>query len=142
MQGPWYAAGDVTGRDQFVYIAAYGAKLAARNADLEKLHQIRYWPEQRKSRSSGSTPLANVLRSCGDREPRPAAPAVATSSINAAYSGYNAQLRKNARQRGVEVCRLFEGDVVRRMLEPLEALGRRVEQAKYRAACCASTWRS
>jgi mercuric reductase len=27
-----YAAGDVTGRDQFVYLAAYGAKLAARNA--------------------------------------------------------------------------------------------------------------
>lgn len=30
---PWiYAAGDVTGRDQFVYMAAYGAKLAAKNA--------------------------------------------------------------------------------------------------------------
>ncbi len=27
-----YAAGDVTGRDHFVYMAAYGAKLAARNA--------------------------------------------------------------------------------------------------------------
>ena len=27
-----YAAGDVTGRDEFVYMAAYGAKLAARNA--------------------------------------------------------------------------------------------------------------
>ena len=27
-----YAAGDVTGRDQFVYMAAYGAKLAALNA--------------------------------------------------------------------------------------------------------------
>lgn len=27
-----YAAGDVTGNDQFVYMAAYGAKLAARNA--------------------------------------------------------------------------------------------------------------
>ena len=27
-----YAAGDVTGSDQFVYMAAYGAKLAARNA--------------------------------------------------------------------------------------------------------------
>jgi mercuric reductase len=27
-----YAAGDVTGRDQFVYMAAYGAKLAARNS--------------------------------------------------------------------------------------------------------------
>ena len=27
-----YAAGDVTGRDQFVYMAAYGAKLAAMNA--------------------------------------------------------------------------------------------------------------
>ncbi len=27
-----YAAGDVTGRDQFVYMAAYGAKVAARNA--------------------------------------------------------------------------------------------------------------
>ncbi|MFG1315832.1 mercury(II) reductase [Xanthobacter autotrophicus] len=27
-----YAAGDVTGRDQFVYMSAYGAKLAARNA--------------------------------------------------------------------------------------------------------------
>jgi mercuric reductase len=29
-----YAAGDVTDRDQFVYMAAYGAKLAARNAIL------------------------------------------------------------------------------------------------------------
>jgi mercuric reductase len=29
-----YAAGDVTDRDQFVYMAAYGAKLAARNAVL------------------------------------------------------------------------------------------------------------
>lgn len=28
----FYAAGDVTGRDQFVYMAAYGAKLAAQNA--------------------------------------------------------------------------------------------------------------
>lgn len=28
----FYAAGDVTGRDQFVYMAAYGAKLAAKNA--------------------------------------------------------------------------------------------------------------
>ncbi len=27
-----YAAGDVTGRDQFVYMAAYGAKIAASNA--------------------------------------------------------------------------------------------------------------
>jgi pyruvate/2-oxoglutarate dehydrogenase complex dihydrolipoamide dehydrogenase (E3) component len=27
-----YAAGDVTGHDQFVYMAAYGAKLAAKNA--------------------------------------------------------------------------------------------------------------
>lgn len=27
-----YAAGDVTGQDQFVYMAAYGAKLAAKNA--------------------------------------------------------------------------------------------------------------
>ncbi|MBV6486649.1 MAG: Mercuric reductase [Pseudorhodoplanes sp.] len=27
-----YAAGDVTGRDQFVYMAAYGARLAARNS--------------------------------------------------------------------------------------------------------------
>ena len=27
-----YAAGDVTGRDQFVYMAAYGARIAARNA--------------------------------------------------------------------------------------------------------------
>jgi pyruvate/2-oxoglutarate dehydrogenase complex dihydrolipoamide dehydrogenase (E3) component len=27
-----YAAGDVTGRDQFVYMAAYGARLAAENA--------------------------------------------------------------------------------------------------------------
>ncbi len=31
-----YAAGDVTDRDQFVYMAAYGAKLAARNAVLEQ----------------------------------------------------------------------------------------------------------
>ena len=30
-----YAAGDVTDRDQFVYMAAYGAKLAAQNAVLE-----------------------------------------------------------------------------------------------------------
>ncbi len=29
-----YAAGDVTGRDQFVYMAAYGARIAARNALL------------------------------------------------------------------------------------------------------------
>src|SRR3546814_2696665 len=27
-----YAAGDVTGRDQLVYMAAYGAKIAAKNA--------------------------------------------------------------------------------------------------------------
>lgn len=27
-----YAVGDVTGKDQFVYMAAYGAKLAAKNA--------------------------------------------------------------------------------------------------------------
>ncbi len=33
-----YAAGDVTGNDQFVYMAAYGAKIAARNAlDSNKL---------------------------------------------------------------------------------------------------------
>ena len=31
-QGGVYAAGDVTGRDEFVYMAAYGAKIAARNA--------------------------------------------------------------------------------------------------------------
>ena len=31
-KGGIYAAGDVTGRDQFVYMAAYGAKLAAKNA--------------------------------------------------------------------------------------------------------------
>lgn len=31
-RGGVYAAGDVTGRDQFVYMAAYGAKLAAKNA--------------------------------------------------------------------------------------------------------------
>ena len=30
--GHVYAVGDVTGRDQFVYMAAYGAKLAAKNA--------------------------------------------------------------------------------------------------------------
>lgn len=35
-----YAAGDVTGRDQYVYMAAYGAKLAARNA--VNGHQHRY----------------------------------------------------------------------------------------------------
>jgi mercuric reductase len=34
-----YAAGDVTGRDQFVYMAAYGAKLAARNAVEGNLHR-------------------------------------------------------------------------------------------------------
>jgi mercuric reductase len=34
-----YAAGDVTGRDQFVYMAAYGAKLAAKNAvNGDRLH--------------------------------------------------------------------------------------------------------
>ena len=27
-----YAAGDVTGRDEFVYMAAYGARIAAENA--------------------------------------------------------------------------------------------------------------
>jgi mercuric reductase len=31
-RGGIYAAGDVTGRDQFVYMAAYGAKIAAQNA--------------------------------------------------------------------------------------------------------------
>ncbi len=30
-----YAAGDVTGQDQFVYMAAYGAKLAAKNAFVD-----------------------------------------------------------------------------------------------------------
>ncbi|HFB55581.1 MAG TPA: mercury(II) reductase [Hellea balneolensis] len=35
-----YAVGDVTGRDQFVYMAAYGAKLAANNA--MKGHEMRY----------------------------------------------------------------------------------------------------
>lgn len=35
-----YAAGDVTGRDQFVYMAAYGAKLAAKNA--LNGHKLRY----------------------------------------------------------------------------------------------------
>ena len=34
-----YAAGDVTGRDQFVYMAAYGAKLAARNAVEGNAHR-------------------------------------------------------------------------------------------------------
>ncbi|MET4131082.1 mercuric reductase [Porphyrobacter sp. MBR-155] len=34
-----YAAGDVTGRDQFVYMAAYGAKLAARNAVTGNQHR-------------------------------------------------------------------------------------------------------
>lgn len=34
-----YAAGDVTGRDQFVYMAAYGAKLAARNAVSGNQHR-------------------------------------------------------------------------------------------------------
>ncbi len=34
-----YAAGDVTGRDQFVYMAAYAAKLAARNAVEGNLHR-------------------------------------------------------------------------------------------------------
>ena len=34
-----YAAGDVTDRDQFVYMAAYGAKLAARNAVLGEDHR-------------------------------------------------------------------------------------------------------
>ncbi|MGH8030935.1 MAG: bifunctional organomercurial lyase/mercury(II) reductase MerBA [Luteimonas sp.] len=34
-----YAAGDVTGRDQFVYMAAYGAKVAAKNAlNRDRLH--------------------------------------------------------------------------------------------------------
>ena len=35
-----YAAGDVTGKDQFVYMAAYGAKLAAKNA--LNGHSLRY----------------------------------------------------------------------------------------------------
>jgi mercuric reductase len=35
----FYAAGDVTGRDQFVYMAAYGAKLAARNAVTGNQHR-------------------------------------------------------------------------------------------------------
>ena len=34
-----YAAGDVTDRDQFVYMAAYGAKLAAKNAVLGEDHR-------------------------------------------------------------------------------------------------------
>lgn len=34
-----YAAGDVTGRDQFVYMAAYGAKLAASNAVTGNQHR-------------------------------------------------------------------------------------------------------
>lgn len=34
-----YAAGDVTGRDQFVYMAAYAAKLAARNSLEGKQHR-------------------------------------------------------------------------------------------------------
>ena len=34
-----YAAGDVTGRDQFVYMAAYGAILAARNAVTGNQHR-------------------------------------------------------------------------------------------------------
>ncbi|MBA4164523.1 MAG: mercury(II) reductase [Erythrobacter sp.] len=34
-----YAAGDVTGRDLFVYMAAYGAKLAARNAVTGNQHR-------------------------------------------------------------------------------------------------------
>ena len=34
-----YAAGDVTDRDQFVYMAAYGAKLAAKNAVLGEAHR-------------------------------------------------------------------------------------------------------
>jgi hypothetical protein len=40
VKGTWagvYAAGDVTGKDQFVYMAAYGAKLAAKNALDEDL---------------------------------------------------------------------------------------------------------
>lgn len=34
-----YAAGDVTDRDQFVYMAAYGAKLAVKNAVLGEAHR-------------------------------------------------------------------------------------------------------
>lgn len=34
-----YAAGDVTNRDQFVYMAAYGAKLAVKNALLNEDHR-------------------------------------------------------------------------------------------------------
>ena len=34
-----YAAGDVTNRDQFVYMAAYGAKLASKNAMLGEAHE-------------------------------------------------------------------------------------------------------
>lgn len=41
-----YAAGDVTGRDQFVYMAAYGAKLAAHNAlnEDERVYDNRAMP--------------------------------------------------------------------------------------------------
>lgn len=41
-----YAAGDVTGEDQFVYMAAYGAKLAARNAfnKLDETYDNRAMP--------------------------------------------------------------------------------------------------
>ena len=42
-----YAAGDVTGRDQYVYMAAYGAKLAAENAlgETARRYDSRAMPE-------------------------------------------------------------------------------------------------
>ena len=55
-----YAAGDVTGRDQFVYMAAYGAKLAAKNAlngDSLRYDKPRCRPScspTRRSRASAS----------------------------------------------------------------------------------------
>ncbi len=41
-----YAAGDVTGRDQFVYVAAYGAGLAVENAlnGTERVYETEYIP--------------------------------------------------------------------------------------------------
>src|SRR3546814_18341845 len=41
-----YAAGDVTGRDQFVYMAAYGAQLAARKAVTDNQYSYDYYSLQ------------------------------------------------------------------------------------------------
>jgi mercuric reductase len=87
-----YAAGDVTGRDQFVYMAAYGAKLAAENAltGNTRRYDARAMPEvvftdpqaarvgltEAEARAQGLTvrtvtlPLAQVPRALAARDTR------------------------------------------------------------------------